>query len=36
VPGANHSLRADPEAVAEAVRDWLADVVKGAAAAATR
>jgi pimeloyl-ACP methyl ester carboxylesterase len=26
VPG-NHSLRADPEAVAEAVRGWLADVV---------
>jgi predicted alpha/beta-hydrolase family hydrolase len=36
VPGANHSLRTDPEAVAEAVRDWLPGVVKGAAAAATR
>jgi uncharacterized protein len=36
IPGANHSLRTDPEAVADAVRDWLPGVVKGAAAAATR
>jgi uncharacterized protein len=36
VPGANHSLRTDPDAVAEAVRDWLPGVVKGAATAATR
>jgi uncharacterized protein len=36
VPGANHSLRTDPDAVAQAVREWLPDVVKGAARAATR
>jgi predicted alpha/beta-hydrolase family hydrolase len=36
VPGANHSLRTDPVAVGEAVREWLPGVVKGAAAAATR
>jgi uncharacterized protein len=32
----DHSLRTDPEAVADAVRGWLRAVVKGAAAAATR
>jgi uncharacterized protein len=32
----DHSLRTDPEAIADAVRGWLSGVVKGAAAAATR
>jgi uncharacterized protein len=36
VPGANHSLRKDPDAVADAVRSWLPGVLEGAAAAATR
>jgi uncharacterized protein len=36
IPGANHSLRSDPDAVGDAVRSWLADVVKETAGAATR
>jgi uncharacterized protein len=36
VPGANHSLRSDPDAVGDAVRSWIADVVKETAGAATR
>jgi uncharacterized protein len=36
VPGANHSLRSDPDAVGDAVRSWLVDVVKETAAAPTR
>jgi hypothetical protein len=34
VPGANHSLRSDPDAVADAVRGWLPSVTEGKAAAA--
>ena len=36
VPGANHSLRSDPDAVGDAVRSWLVDVVKESAGAPTR
>ena len=34
VPGANHSLRTDPDAVEDAVRSWLPGVTEGKAAAA--